>query len=56
MSNEEKQQLKEEFVTEDTAEEQLQRLFHLNRLATKKELFEFVSMTKKIELKKDSSS
>ena len=56
MSNEEKRQLKEEFVNEDRVEEQPQRLFHLNRLPIKKELFEFVSMTKKIELKKDSSS
>ena len=52
MSSEEKQQLKEEFVNEDRVEEQPQRFFHLNRLPTKKELFEFVSMTKKIELKK----
>ena len=52
MSSEEKQQLKEEFVNEDRVEEQWQRLFYLNRLPTKKELFEFVSMTNKIELKK----
>ena len=52
MSSEEKQHLKEEFINEDGVEEQPQRLFHLNRLPANKKLFEFESMTKKIELKK----
>ena len=41
MSEEEKQRLKEEFI--DESHEEPQRLFHLNRLPEKKELFEFIA-------------
>ena len=40
-----KERLKEEFIDEDKMDEQLQRLFHLNRLPTKKALFEFIALT-----------
>ena len=38
-----KQRLKEEFI--DESHEEPQRLFHLNRLPEKKELFEFIAST-----------
>ena len=41
MSEEKKQRLKEEFI--DESHEEPQRLFHLNRLPEKKELFEFIA-------------
>ena len=44
MSIEEKEQLKEEFIDEDRMDEQLQRLFHINRLPMKKELFKFIAL------------
>ena len=45
MSIEEKERLQEEFIDEDRMNEQLQRLFHINRLPTKIELFEFIALT-----------
>ena len=58
MSNEEKQRLKDEFIDKDRVGMRQQRLFHLNRLPSKKELFEFIASTSKqpISPQKESSS
>ena len=45
MSNEEKTRLKEEFIQDEPS----QKLFHLNRLLNKKEIFQIIISTKKKE-------
>ena len=52
MSNEEKQRLKDEFIDKDRVGQQ--RLFHLNQLLLKKELFEFIPSTSEQPISKPS--
>ena len=58
MSTEEKQRLKDEFIEKDQVGMPQQRLFHLNRLPSKKDLLEFIASTSNeaIISKKESSS
>ena len=48
MSDEEKHRLKDEFIDKERVGTSQQRLFHLNRLPSKKELFEFIASTSEI--------
>ena len=59
MSDEEKQRLNNEFIDKERVGTSQKRLFHLNRLPSRKELFEFITATSEIgqqPKKKESSS
>ena len=48
MSDEEKQRLKDEFIDKERVGTSQQRLFHLNRLPSKKDLFKFIASMSEI--------